>query len=78
MIPRCLCVVFGEICVVYFESRVRSRNSFPRYQNRGSFSRIEVYFPIVSPVVRIKSECCCVRVFYNNIETSVISEEADV
>ena len=51
VIPRCLCVFFRDVCVVHFESRVRFRYSFPRYQKRGSFSRIKVYLPIVNPVV---------------------------
>ena len=34
---------FGDIKVVHFESKVRFRYSFPRYQKRGSFSRIKVY-----------------------------------
>ena len=84
MIPSCLSVFFsGDISVVHFKSRMRFGYSFPRYQKRGSFSRITVYEPSVRPVmycpeVRIKSECCCVRIFYNNVETSVIREEADI
>ena len=41
-----MCCFFGEICVVHFESRVSFRCSFPRYQKRGSFSRIKVYYQL--------------------------------
>ena len=62
---------------------MRVMYTFPRYQKRGSFRRIKVYLPDVSPVCIVpmsefRVSAAVLGFFYNDIKTSVIREEADV
>ena len=79
MIPRCLCVVFSERSVLFIlRLGCVSGTLFLDIKGEVVLVGLKSTNQLSTQWCIVPKSCCCVRVFYNNIETSVIPKETDV